>query len=25
VLTELLRAGFLARGPDERFGQVAVF
>ena len=21
---ELLRAGFLARGPDERFGQVAV-
>ncbi|HEY6614205.1 MAG TPA: hypothetical protein VIZ32_06780 [Vicinamibacterales bacterium] len=24
VLAELLRAGFLARGPDERFGQVAV-
>ena len=23
VLIELLRTGFLARGPDERFGQVA--
>ena len=24
VLTELLRAGFLARGADERYSQVAV-
>jgi hypothetical protein len=24
VLAELLRMGFLARGPDERYGQVAV-
>ena len=24
VLTELLRTGFLARGPDERYGQVTV-
>jgi hypothetical protein len=24
ILTELLRTGFLARGPDERFGQVAL-
>jgi DNA-binding IclR family transcriptional regulator len=23
ILTELVRSGFLARGPDERYGQVA--